>query len=317
MESQVNVARSFHKRRAAAWATWRELPRPQRLRIAGMVGYVGLLAVLFLQPLARLALYATQNGLASHVVLVPFISAYLFLNDRRRPAADYGGSLTGTFIASAAGFAALAAVSVFGGTLSANDYLALTTAAFVSFVIAGGFLVLGASWMAGSAFPFAFLVFMIPLPDAAAYWLERASVVGSSYAAGALFHLTGTPILRDSNLLTLPGITLSVAQECSGIRSSLVLFITSLLASHVLLESTWRKIVLSIFVIPLGILRNGFRIMVIGLLCVHMGPQMIDSPIHHRGGPLFFLLSLVPLFMLLVWFRRQEHRRRTVRPALR
>ena len=28
------------------------------------------------------------------------------------------------------------------------------------------------------------------------------------------------------------------------------------------------------FVIPLGILRNGFRIMVIGLLCIHIGPQM-------------------------------------------
>ena len=33
---------------------------------------------------------------------------------------------------------------------------------------------------------------------------------------------------------------------------------------------------------------------------------MIDSPIHHRGGPLFFALSLVPLFLLLWWLRRQE-----------
>ena len=47
-------------------------------------------------------------------------------------------------------------------------------------------------------------------------------------------------------------------------------------------------------------------ILVIGLLCVHIGPHMIDSPIHHRGGPLFFALSLVPLFLLLWWLRRQE-----------
>ena len=60
------------------------------------------------------------------------------------------------------------------------------------------------------------------------------------------------------------------------------------------------------FVIPLGILRNGFRILVIGLLCVHVGPHMIDSPIHHRGGPIFFALSLVPLFLLVWWLRRQE-----------
>ena len=62
------------------------------------------------------------------------------------------------------------------------------------------------------------------------------------------------------------------------------------------------------FVIPLGILRNGFRILVIGLLCVHVGPQMIDSTIHHQGGPFFFALSLVPLLLLLWWLRRQEQR---------
>ena len=62
------------------------------------------------------------------------------------------------------------------------------------------------------------------------------------------------------------------------------------------------------FLIPLGILRNGFRIFVIGMLCVHIGPRMIYSPVHRQGGPIFFALSLVPLFLLLSWLRRQERR---------
>ena len=33
---------------------------------------------------------------------------------------------------------------------------------------------------------------------------------------------------------------------------------------------------------------------------------MIDSTIHHRGGPFFFALSLIPQFLLLWWLRRQE-----------
>jgi hypothetical protein len=49
------------------------------------------------------------------------------------------------------------------------------------------------------------------------------------------------------------------------------------------------------FVMPLAIVRKGFRILVIGLLCVHIGPHMKDSFIHHRGGPIFFALSLIPL----------------------
>jgi exosortase/archaeosortase family protein len=55
-------------------------------------------------------------------------------------------------------------------------------------------------------------------------------------------------------------------------------------------------------------LRNGFRIFTIGELCVHIGPEMIDSPIHHKGGPLFFALSLIPFFILLTWLHRSERR---------
>ena len=106
----------------------------------------------------------------------------------------------------------------------------------------------------------------------------------------------------------LPGIVIEVAQECSGIRSSWVLFITSVLASYLFLKSPWRRFILVAFVIPLGIVRNGFRILVIGLLCVHLGPQMIHSIIHKQGGPLFFALSLIPLFLLLWWLRRGESR---------
>ena len=110
-------------------------------------------------------------------------------------------------------------------------------------------------------------------------------------------------------VFALPGMIIEVAQECSDIRSSLVLFITSLVAAYLFLHSPWRRLVLVAFVIPLGILRNGVRIVVIGLLCVHYGPQMIHSVIHRKGGPFFFALSLIPLFLLLWWLRRGEANR--------
>ena len=66
---------------------------------------------------------------------------------------------------------------------------------------------------------------------------------------------------------------------------------------------------LVLVVIPLALLRNGFRIFVIAQLCVRIGPQMIDSPIHRHGGPVFFVLSLVPLFLLLVYLSKRELRK--------
>jgi exosortase/archaeosortase family protein len=87
------------------------------------------------------------------------------------------------------------------------------------------------------------------------------------------------------------------------------LVITSLVASYLFLKTPSRRLLLVLVVIPLALLRNGFRVFVIAELCVRIGPQMIDSPIHHHGGPLFFLLSLVPLFLLLVYLVKSESRK--------
>jgi exosortase C (VPDSG-CTERM-specific) len=282
--------------------------RWQRSQVGGLIVYLAGLTLLFIQPLTRLMLYAARSDLHSHIILVPFITAYLLFLQRGRSSAAYRASIAGTITMGGIGIGALAAEIVWRARLSVNDGLALIALAFVSLVAAGGLQFLGSKWMASRAFPIAFLIFMVPLPDAAVDRLERASMVASADAAGIYFDLTGTPVVRHDTVFELPGIVFRVAQECSGIRSSWVLFISSLLASHLFLRTRWRRVALVAFVIPLGILRNGFRILVIGLLCVHVGPHMIDSVIHHRGGPLFFALSLIPLFLLAWWFRRQEQR---------
>jgi exosortase C (VPDSG-CTERM-specific) len=273
-----------------------------------------LLVAAFSKPLFSLAVYAAGESLHSHILLIPFVSAYLIYIRRLSLPTDYTFSPGWAMIPLVAGVIALAAAwtpGVFGGPLSQNDYLALMALSFVCFVGAGGFFFLGRKCMTAAAFPFAFLIFMVPMPDAMADALETASQLASAEAANVFFKVSGVPFLRDGTVFQLPNITIQVAQECSGIRSSWVLFITSLLAANLFLTSTWRRAMLVCFVIPLGIARNGFRVAVIGNLCVYFGPQMINSVIHHRGGPLFFTLSLIPLFGLLWWLRwgeAEDHR---------
>ncbi len=289
-------------------ARWRNLPRAQRTRVLGCAVYLIVLTVLFIQPLTRLAGYAATNDLNSHILLVPLISGYLIYLQRKRLSAAYRSSIGGTAAAGGVGIAALAMWIYWRASVSNNDGHTLIALSFVSLVAAGGFLFFGWKWMAAAAFPIAFLIFMAPLPDAVVEWLEKGSMLASAEAAALYFGATGTTFVRHGTVFELPGIVIQVGQECSGIRSSWVLFMTSILASHLFLKTRWRRIVLVAFVIPLGILRNGFRILVIGLLCVHVGPHMIDSTIHHRGGPLFFALSLIPLFLLMWWLRRQERK---------
>ena len=206
------------------------------LRVAAWLGWVALLALLFIQPLARLMLYAAGSDLHSHILLVPFVAGYLLYTQRTSLPAPGRRSFAGAALFGGIGLAALATAFAWSGSLSLNDHLALMALAFVSFVAAGGFLFLGSRWMAAAAFPLAFLIFMVPLPDAAVAWLERASALASAEAAALYFAIAGTTLVRHGTTFELPGIVLEVAQECSGIRSSWVLVITSILASHLFLE---------------------------------------------------------------------------------
>jgi exosortase C (VPDSG-CTERM-specific) len=278
-------------------------------RFAGWCIYLLILCGAFALPLREFITYARHSDVHSYVLLIPFVTAYLIYIRWKHLARELSSSWGFALLFAAAGAAALLASQHFA-ELGRNDYMTLIALSFVCFVIAGTFLFLGSKWARSAMFPLFFLAFMIPLPEAAVDLLENASKEASAEVANWLFLISGTPFLRNGTLFQLPGITIEVAKECSGIRSSLVLVITSLLAANMFLRTTWRRALLVCAVIPLGLLRNGLRILVISLLCVHIGPEMIHSVIHRRGGPVFFAFSLIPLFAMLWLFRRQELKQR-------
>jgi exosortase C (VPDSG-CTERM-specific) len=279
-----------------------------RLRLLMFAGFTLLLTAFFFSPLRSLVVHALHNDLDSHTILVPIISAYLLYIRRAQLPNTYSCSPKLAIPPFVGGIALLLIPLAWRSyaTLSNGDSLTFTTLSFVCFLVAGGFVFLGKDWMRVAAFPAAFLVFMVPLPEGAVSWLENASKLASAESASFLFRLTGMPVLRDGTIFQLPGIVIEVAEECSGIRSSWILLIASVLSAYLFLGRFSNRLILVSAAIPLGILRNGFRIVVIGLLCVHYGPHMIHSPIHRRGGPLFFAISLIPLFLLLFLLRRKE-----------
>jgi exosortase C (VPDSG-CTERM-specific) len=280
-----------------------------RARRLAYAGFIVVLLFAFGKPLTDLFTYAVGTDLHSHILLIPFISAYLIFIRRAELPKNYVTSARWALLSLSCGLVTLILACSFlkvDSPLSLNDHFSLMAFSFVCFLLSGGFLFLGREWMATVAFPMGFLVFMAPLPDGVLHLLERASQAASTEAAALFFGITGVPMLHDGAIFQLPSITIEVAQECSGIRSSWVLFITTLVASYLFLQSPWRRAVLIAFVIPLAIVRNGLRVWLIGFLCVELGPQIVHSIIHHRGGPLFFALSLIPLFVLLWWLRRSE-----------
>jgi exosortase C (VPDSG-CTERM-specific) len=270
----------------------------------------------FARPLLDLISLATGSDMHSHTILIPFISGYLLYIQQKHLPRDYGSApiFAAAFALLGAGILAwYSGIPV--GTFGEAARLAILALAALSFIWAGGFLFLGLPWMRAAAFPMAFLVFTLPMPETLEFAIERGLVLASADVSAVFFNLAQIPFLRDGVIFQLPGITIEVAQECSGIRSTYVLFITSLMASYIFLQSPWRRALLVGAIIPLGIIRNGFRILVIAWLCVHIDPEMIHSFIHRRGGPIFFAISLVPLFLLLLWLRHSERKKRPQSPA--
>lgn len=296
-----------------------------------------ILVLCFAWPLYHLVRFSLGSDLYSHIPLIPFISGYLVWQQRRalfeiarrnvaaptRPSRSGpltglsidAGWMTAVLLAGGIGVLAVHAVLHFSGQFIAlQDALVLSTAALLLLFAGLCTALVGHQMVRAMAFPLAFLVFMIPLPTAAMPAIENFLQHGSAAVAYALYVLAGTPVLREDLVFRLPGMALQIAPECSGIHSSLALLITSIIAGHFFLRSRVNRVLLAVAVIPLALLRNGFRVFVIGELCVHIDPSMIHSPIHHHGGPLFFALSLIP-FGFLLWVLLRIERRRTTQSS--
>jgi exosortase C (VPDSG-CTERM-specific) len=281
-------------------------------RLVELLVVVAAIVGVFLVPLRDLLRLSLSDELYSYIPLIPLISGFLIWMDRRRLPTAYASSPGLAFYPLSAGLALLALYGVArrnGWAPELSDYLAVMVASLILLLAASCLFVLGKAVFRAIAFPAAFLFFAMPIPSGLHDLIERFLQHESADAADLLFWISGTPVFRQDLVFHLPGFSFQVAPECSGIHSTLVLFIIALLAGYLFLRSNVWRAVIVIVVLPIAIFRNGFRIFVVGQLCVHIGPEMINSYIHRHGGPIFFVLSLVPFGLCLAVLQRSELRK--------
>ena len=272
----------------------------------------------FALPLRDLLVYGLDNDLYSHCWLVPFISVYLIWLERDRIDTNPSSKTKALAIIPAlASIAALIAYQNFGGDWTNSLYenaLCCLALAYVMSLYAGAFLTLSAATLKSLAFPLLLGLFTVPFPVPLKEGIQTFLQYASAETAYWMLKIAGNTIYREGLVFHLPSISMEVAPQCSGIRSSLVLLIVSLIAAHLFLISAWKKIALILFVIPLAIGRNSLRIFTLGELCERIGPDMIHSWIHHKGGPIFFAISLVPFVAFLFYLRNAESKKLSISP---
>ena len=201
-------------------------------RHAGFVTIVVLSGLIFYNTMTALVKYSLQDESSSHIILIPLISFFLLYIERQTVF-----SITRASIATGIGLALgglildwLAGQSLF--PQDGNWPLSLETLALVLVWIGGFVLFYGFVASRAATFPLLFLLLMVPLPAVILDWIIHALQEGSTEGAYLIFQAVGTPVSRNGFLLSLPGVTIEVAKECSSIRSSIALLITCLLAAH-------------------------------------------------------------------------------------
>ena len=241
--------------------------------------------------------YSFGNDDASHILLIPFISAWVIFIDRGRIFKDLSSDVAGCLTLLIPGIAVVL-WSIRTAPISPSSY----AFGLVLVWIAGFALAFGRPALQAARFPLMFLFLFIPLPEAllsrVVYFLQK----GSAEISALLFGLTPLPVLREGFVFHLPRFSIEVARECSGIRSSIALLVLAILVGHFFLRTWWKQVVFLLAGFVVMIVKNGIRIVTLTMLATYVDPGFLYGNLHREGGVVFFMIGLllmVPFFWIL------------------
>ena len=242
----------------------------------------------------------------THILLVlPIVGALLLLDRNLLKPPSKPGLALGSAICLIS--AVVAVLARWQPGLQPDTRLALDMLALVVWWAGAFVLCYGTGLARTFLFPLGFLLWLVPAPEFMLAHIITFLQQWSAFAAQLLFTAAGVPVSQDGFFLTIPGLTLEVAKECSSIRSSLMLVVTTMVLAQLQLRSPWRKILVVALAVPLSVAKNGLRIFTIAMLGTKVDPGFLTGRLHHHGGVVFLVIALLVIFLLL-WILRKGER---------
>jgi exosortase len=254
--------------------------------------YVGFLA-LALPTVFTLAdqSWSKEFGAYGPIVLV----TGLWLLWRRVPELRSEGKPGGLWLTAILVAAALTSY-VFG---RAYDFITLETAGVYGVGLAVLQARVGAKVLFAHWFPLLYLAFVIPVPSSVLADLTGPLKQLVSLAATDWLHAFGIPVAREGVTIFVSQYQLLVEDACSGMNSIVGLIAVSLLYIYLIRGSSWvYALILVSFIIPIAIIANIIRIMVLILLTYFFGNEVAQGYLHFTAGMLLFTSALLCVFGL-------------------
>ncbi len=158
-------------------------------------------------------------------------------------------------------------------------------------------------------FPLLYLAFVIPPPNSLLIDLTAPLKQFVSQVATGWLHSWGIPVSREGVTIFVAQYQLLVEDACSGMNSIVGLIAVSLLYIYLMRGSSWRySLLLVCLAIPIAIIANILRIMVLVLLTYFYGNEVAQGFLHETAGLFLFTTALLFVFLIdqmlsYVWSR--------------
>jgi exosortase len=170
-------------------------------------------------------------------------------------------------------------------------------AAFVMTLIGLNLLLLGLPIFRILAFPLCFLFLMVPLPQSLVNVVAFPLQLLAADIAVQALQVFGEPVLREGNIIHLPGTQLFVAEACSGLRSLMALGTLGVVFAYFFRKTWFERAILVASTLPIAVLVNAFRVWLTSWLTLHFGKEMASGVVHQTEG--FFTFALAFALLLL------------------
>jgi exosortase len=255
------------------------------------IGFALAVLAVFAPALATLAGEWSAVEHQSHGFLVPIVSAMAarHLATGGPPARPDGRG--------AALLLASLAVYVFGFTAGSPTALGL---ALCGAAAGSVWYLRGAAWLRRLAFPLGYLLFLVPLPAPSVAALVVPLLEFVTAGSVAVLHGLGASVLREGNVITLPGgESLFVAEACSGLTSLVTLIPIAVLIAWLAPIPAARRVALVILVVPIAMAANLLRVVATVLGTAAFGARALtDEPVHSLVGLSVYGVSCLALLAL-------------------
>jgi exosortase len=249
-----------------------------------------LLVLFYLPLLYGLVVDWSTDSNYSHGFLIPIVSAYLLWQKRKEIAA-----ISHRFDNRGLIFVVLGLVLFILGNGAAEYFIGRSS--FIVTLFGLVWYLYGRELVGRTWFEFCFLVFMVPIPYVIYYAATFPMQLLASQITTFSLNAIGMTVVRQGNIIHLPGYSLEVADACSGMRSLMSLLALGALFAYITQRRLSAQIILFASTIPIAVIANVFRVFVTSLLAYSVSKAVTEDPLHTLMGLSVFVVAFFMMFI--------------------